>query len=99
MKASEAGLASGLINTSQQIGGALGIAGALHDRHVAVRGLGHQRRGSARGAGRRVPLAFLVGAVFAALGVCRARHLSAVMKLEMEYVAEPGRRAGARRRR
>jgi len=60
----EQGLASGLINTSQQVGGALGLAilaavanskiGSSHDPTVLVEGF---------------QSAFLVGAVFAALGL------------------------------
>ena len=51
----EAGLASGLINTSQQIGGAVGIAILSTDRDIddeRLRGVGH---GRARGADERIP--------------------------------------------
>ena len=62
----EQGLASGLINTSQQVGGALGLAilaaianseiGSSHDPVVLIEGF---------------PSAFLVGAGFAVLGLHR----------------------------
>ena len=72
----EAGLASGLINTSQQIGGALGIAALVDDRDVARR-----RDQLAAGAAQSQALvdgftaAFIVGAVIAAVGVVAALTL------------------------
>ena len=94
IEAKEAGLASGLINTSQQIGGALGIA-ILSS--VAV---GHT--GSAARAGDSVPVAltagfhaaFWVGTAVAALGVLasivliRREELAAVTAGEAAEAAE-----------
>jgi hypothetical protein len=68
----DAGLASGLINASQQIGGAIGIAitstvAAAHTAHLL--GAGHAV-GGALTSGFHV--AFLVSAVFAAAGALLA---------------------------
>ena len=81
----DAGLASGMINTSQQIGGALGIA-ILSSVAVA-------QTGSAARAGDSVPVAlttgfhaaFWVGTAIAALGVVA----SAVLIRKEELVAAP----------
>ena len=75
VKAAEAGLASGLINTSQQIGGALGIA--------ALSTIATSKTADSVGSGSALPVAlvdgfqsaFLVGAVVAALGLVAALTL------------------------
>ena len=85
IEAKDAGLASGMINTSQQIGGALGIA-ILSSVAVA-------QTGSAARAGDSVPealttgfhAAFWVGTAIAALGVIA----SAVLIRKEELVAAP----------
>jgi EmrB/QacA subfamily drug resistance transporter len=84
----EAGLASGLINTSQQIGGALGIAAlstiATTHTQDSVRG------GSALPAALvdGFQSAFLVGAIVAALGIVAALALVRRDELEVEVVPE-----------
>jgi MFS family permease len=86
--ASEAGLASGLINTSQQIGGALGIA--------ALSSIATSRTEDSIGNGAVLPVAlvdgfhsaFVVGAIVAALGVIAAVTLIRRDELEVEAVPE-----------
>jgi EmrB/QacA subfamily drug resistance transporter len=86
---SEAGLASGLINTSQQIGGALGIA--------ALSTIATSRTGDSVASGSVLPVAlvdgfssaFLAGAIFAALGLVAALTLIRRDELEPELVLEP----------
>ena len=88
VKASEAGLASGLINTSQQIGGALGIA--------ALSTIATSQTQDSVGNGAALPVAlvdgfssaFQVGAVFAALGLVAALTLIRRDELETEDVGE-----------
>src|SRR3954471_10500231 len=86
---SEAGLASGLINTSQQIGGALGIA--------ALSTIATSRTGDSVASGSVLPVAlvdgfssaFLAGAIIAALGLVAALTLIRRDELQPEVVAEP----------
>ena len=83
----EAGLASGLFNTSQQIGGALGIA--------ALSTIATSRSDDAVAAGTALPVAlvdgftaaFTAGAVVAALGIIAA--LTLIRREELEQAAEP----------
>src|SRR6266545_1838541 len=82
----EAGLASGLINTSQQIGGALGIA--------ALSTIATSRTDDAVAAGTALPVAlvdgfrgaFLAGVVIAGLGIAAA--LTLIRRAELEQVPE-----------
>jgi EmrB/QacA subfamily drug resistance transporter len=82
----EAGLASGLINTSQQIGGALGIA--------ALSTIATSRTDDAVAAGTALPAAlvdgftaaFIAGVVIAALGIVAALTLIRRSELELTQV-------------
>src|SRR5215208_4264505 len=84
VRASEAGLASGLINTSQQIGGALGIA--------ALSTIATSRAEDAVASGTAVPAAlvdgftgaFIAGAIIAAIGIVAALTLIRRDELEGE---------------
>jgi EmrB/QacA subfamily drug resistance transporter len=86
VRASEAGLASGLFNTSQQIGGALGIA--------ALSTIATSRTGNAIAAGTAVPsalvdgftAAFIAGAGIAAVGIVAA--LTLIRRDELEQAPE-----------
>jgi MFS family permease len=83
----EAGLASGLFNTSQQIGGALGIA--------ALSTIASSHTDSAVASGTALPLAlvdgfnaaFTAGVVIAALGILAA--LTLIRRDELEQEVEP----------
>jgi EmrB/QacA subfamily drug resistance transporter len=85
----EAGLASGLINTSQQIGGALGIA--------ALSTIASTHTDDALASGTPLPnalvdgftAAFVAGAIVAALGVLASLTLIRRRELEQVPAAEP----------
>jgi MFS family permease len=89
VEAAEAGLASGLINTSQQIGGALGIA--------ALSTIATSRTEDAVASGTALPTAlvdgfsaaFLAGVIIAGLGVVAALTLIRRDELEQAPEAEP----------
>jgi EmrB/QacA subfamily drug resistance transporter len=86
--AAEAGLASGLINTSQQIGGALGIA--------ALSTIATSSTEDSVGNGSALPVAlvdgfqsaFLVGAIVAGLGIVAALTLIRGDELALEVATE-----------
>ena len=88
VRAAEAGLASGLFNTSQQIGGALGIA--------ARSTIATSRSGDAVASGTALPVAlvdgfsaaFTAGAIVAALGIIAALTLIRREEMERPSVAE-----------
>ncbi|MGH3040257.1 MAG: MFS transporter, partial [Gaiellaceae bacterium] len=85
----EAGLASGLINTSQQIGGALGIAA------LSTIATSRAEDAIASGTAQSVALvdgftaAFLAGVVIAGLGIVAALTLIRRDELEQSPEAEP----------
>jgi EmrB/QacA subfamily drug resistance transporter len=86
----EAGMASGLINTAQQVGGALGLAvlsSIAAARTADVLGPGRPSAGALRGAlTEGFQSAFAVGAGFAALGVVLA--VLVVPRVRREHVQE-----------
>jgi MFS family permease len=89
VQASEAGLASGLINTSQQIGGALGIA--------ALSTIATSQTSDKVASGAALPVAlvdgftaaFIVGVVIAGLGIVAALALIRRDELERAPELEP----------
>ena len=96
----EAGLASGLINTSQQIGGALGLAILATIANSRTQSLLHSGvRNASIALTKGFDRAFLVGAGFALAGAILAVRVDLLERQPRTLCGRPRRRPGSRSRR
>jgi MFS family permease len=99
VRPSEAGVASGLITTTQQVGGALGVAVlstiAISATNTYLRTNGHAALALPNALTHGFSIAFLTGAILAALGAAvalvgfRGTSRPSVLTAEPELVAAP----------